>query len=153
MRISLVIADYLFTAQVPRELAAEQQTEIAEAQLARSEEFRQFISELLGSIEPDRRFPERSQAIRDLIDTAYDRLKAGNVKDVDARREVVDAADIRASARILGAAAAYYVGCNLDRHCCHRLAGCREAGARAECLTIGENEHGLCFVADAPSDF
>ena len=70
--------------------AAEQQTEIAEAQLARSEEFRQFMAELLGSIKPDRRYPERSQAVRELIDTAYDRLKAGTVKNAEARREVVE---------------------------------------------------------------
>ncbi|MEM6749132.1 MAG: serine/threonine-protein kinase [Planctomycetota bacterium] len=77
--------------------AAEQQTGIAKAQLARSEEFRGFMVELLGSIEPDLEAPERSFAIRALIETAYDKVRAGDVRDVNARAEVIDLLDATAT--------------------------------------------------------
>ena len=71
-------------------LAADEARRGAEAQLARSEEFKGFMVELLNSIEPDREFPERSLAIRELIDTAYEKLRDGTVRDADARAEVIE---------------------------------------------------------------
>jgi serine/threonine protein kinase/tetratricopeptide (TPR) repeat protein len=79
------------------QLRAEAQTAVAEAQLARSEEFKGFMIELLGSIEPDREFPERSLAIRELIDTAYDKLLNGDVGDATARAEIIDLLDATAN--------------------------------------------------------
>ncbi|MEO1584900.1 MAG: serine/threonine-protein kinase [Planctomycetota bacterium] len=77
-------------------LAAEQsradaveQASLAQAQLNRSEEFRRFMVELLSSIAPDSQHPERSLAIRELIDEALDRIKSGTVRDTEARSEVL----------------------------------------------------------------
>ena len=69
---------------------AEEQADLARAELNRSEQFKSFMVDLLGSIEPDREHPERSLAIRELLDTAYAKLEAGDVRDAEARGEVVD---------------------------------------------------------------
>ncbi|MEL6716204.1 MAG: protein kinase, partial [Planctomycetota bacterium] len=76
--------------------AAEDARKAAEAQLARSEEFKGFMMELLRSIQPNRESPERSVAIRELIDTAYEKLQDGDVRDATARAELMALLDATA---------------------------------------------------------